>query len=320
MAVTPGTGVDLLVGTGGTPEGVLAACALRCLGGEMFGRLVARDDAERTVVKDAGYDLNRPLSTRDLVAGDNVFFAATGVTDGSLLRGVRFEPHRITTHSLSMRSLSGTVRLIKDAKSERSGLILRSTSVWNRWTGAPSACRSSPTPQPGRSGRGPAPTGRRAVARRACGRWRGDRLWRGPGRCHPGPARGAGRGPRPGRRHVPSRSSKLFHGGLRYLEQLNFALVFEALKERRLALEILCPHLAEAGAVPLPAHPSWGRPGVCGAGHRRLRRDGRWSRGAEPSAAPGPAQDLGVFRRRTARWSAGRSRSTRARSTTLGTP
>ena len=110
------------------PEGVLAACALRCLGGEMFGRLVARDDAERTAILDAGYDLDRPLTTHDLVAGDNVFFAATGVTDGSLLRGVRFEPHRITTHSLSMRSLSGTVRFIEGRHDpERSGLILRST-------------------------------------------------------------------------------------------------------------------------------------------------------------------------------------------------
>ena len=128
MAVTPGTGVDLLVGTGGTPEGVLAACALRCLGGEMFGRLVARDDAERATILDAGYDLNRRLTTRDLVAGDNVFFAATGVTDGSLLRGVRFEPARIITHSLSMRSLSGTVRFIEGRHDpERSGLILRST-------------------------------------------------------------------------------------------------------------------------------------------------------------------------------------------------
>ena len=127
MAVTPGTGVDLLVGTGGTPEGVLAACALRCLGGEMFGRLVARDEAERRAILDAGYDLDQRLTTRDLVAGDNVFFAATGVTDGSLLRGVRFEPHRITTHSLSMRSLSGTVRLIEGRHDpERSGLILRS--------------------------------------------------------------------------------------------------------------------------------------------------------------------------------------------------
>jgi fructose-1,6-bisphosphatase II len=126
MAVTPGTGVDLLVGVGGTPEGVLAACALRCLGGEMFGRLVARDEAERTAILDAGFDLSQNLTTRDLVAGDNVFFAATGVTDGSLLRGVRFEPHRIVTHSLSMRSLSGTVRFIEGRHDpERSGLVHR---------------------------------------------------------------------------------------------------------------------------------------------------------------------------------------------------
>jgi fructose-1,6-bisphosphatase II len=113
MAVTPGTGVDLLVGTGGTPEGVLAACALRCLGGEILGQLIARSDTERNAILDAGYDLERQLRTSDLVSGDDVFFAATGVTDGALLRGVRFEPHRITTHSLSMRSRSGTVRLIE---------------------------------------------------------------------------------------------------------------------------------------------------------------------------------------------------------------
>jgi fructose-1,6-bisphosphatase II len=113
MAVTPGTGVDLLVGTGGTPEGVLAACALRCLGGEMLGQLIARDENERTAALDGGYDLDQILTTHDLVSGDNVFFAATGVTDGSLLKGVRFEPHRIITHSLSMRSRSGTVRLIE---------------------------------------------------------------------------------------------------------------------------------------------------------------------------------------------------------------
>jgi fructose-1,6-bisphosphatase II len=113
MAVTPGTGVDLLVGIGGTPEGVLAACALRCLGGEIIGRLIARDEAERRAALDAGYDLKQILTTSDLVSGDNVFFAATGVTDGSLLRGVRFESHRIVTHSLSMRSRSGTVRFIE---------------------------------------------------------------------------------------------------------------------------------------------------------------------------------------------------------------
>jgi fructose-1,6-bisphosphatase II len=113
MAVTPGTGVDLLAGSGGTPEGVLAACALRCLGGAMLGRLVARDDAERQAIREHGYDLDRVLTTTDLVAGDNVFFAASGVTDGALLRGVRFEPHQVVTQSISMRSRSGTIRLIE---------------------------------------------------------------------------------------------------------------------------------------------------------------------------------------------------------------
>jgi fructose-1,6-bisphosphatase II len=124
MAVTPSTGVDLLVGTGGTPEGVLAACALRCLGGEMFGRLVARNPEEKTAIIDAGFDLNRILTTQDLVSGDNVFFAITGVTDGALLRGVRFEGRRIITQSLSMRSRSGTVRLIEGRHDpERSFLV-----------------------------------------------------------------------------------------------------------------------------------------------------------------------------------------------------
>ena len=124
MAVTPGTGVDLLVGVGGTPEGVLAACALRCLGGEMLGRLIARDDAERAAALDAGYDLSQILTTTDLVAGDNVFFAATGVTDGALLRGVRLQGGRIITQSLSMRSRSGTVRLIEGRHDpERSFLV-----------------------------------------------------------------------------------------------------------------------------------------------------------------------------------------------------
>jgi fructose-1,6-bisphosphatase II len=124
MAVTPSTGVDLLVGVGGTPEGVLAACALRCLGGEIFGRLIARNDSERAAILDAGYDLDRTLTTTDLVSGDNVFFAATGVTDGSLLRGVRFESHRIITQSLSMRSRSGTIRLIEGRHDpERSFLV-----------------------------------------------------------------------------------------------------------------------------------------------------------------------------------------------------
>jgi fructose-1,6-bisphosphatase II len=99
MAVTRGTGVDVLVGTGGTPEGVLAACALRCLGGEMLGRLIARDDTERQAAHDQGYDLARILTAADLVPGDNVFFA-TSVTDGALLKGVRFEPHQVITQSI----------------------------------------------------------------------------------------------------------------------------------------------------------------------------------------------------------------------------
>jgi fructose-1,6-bisphosphatase II len=124
MAVTPGTGVDLLAGTGGTPEGVLAACALRCLGGEMLGRLIARDDTERRAALDGGYDLDRILTTVDLVSGDDVFFAATGITDGALLKGVRFETHQVITHSISMRSRSGTIRLIEGRHDpDRSGLI-----------------------------------------------------------------------------------------------------------------------------------------------------------------------------------------------------
>lgn len=124
MAITPGTGVDLLVGTGGTPEGVLAACALRCLGGEMLGRLLARDDTERQAALDGGYDLNRILTTSDLVSGDNVFFAATGVTDGALLRGVRFESHQVITHSLSMRSRSGTIRMIEGRHDPERSLLI----------------------------------------------------------------------------------------------------------------------------------------------------------------------------------------------------
>ena len=112
MAARPGTGVDVLVGIGGTPEGVIAACALKCLGGAMFGRLWPRDEAERRAALDAGYDLRRVLTIDDLVRGENVFFAATGVTDGELLRGVRFERHEVLTQSLSMRSRSGAVRLI----------------------------------------------------------------------------------------------------------------------------------------------------------------------------------------------------------------
>jgi fructose-1,6-bisphosphatase II len=124
MAAAPETGVDLLVGTGGTPEGVLAACALRCLGGEMLGRLIARDDTERQAALEGGYDLERILTTSDLVSSDNVFFAATGVTDGALLKGVRFESHQVITHSLSMRSRSRTVRLIEGRHDPQRSLLI----------------------------------------------------------------------------------------------------------------------------------------------------------------------------------------------------
>src|ERR687887_927593 len=112
MAARPGTGVDLLVGIGGTPEAVIAACALKCLDGVMFGRLWPRDDGERRAAVEAGYDLDQVLTIDDLVSGDNVFFAATGVTDGELVRGVRFDRRGAMTQSLSMRSKSGTTRVI----------------------------------------------------------------------------------------------------------------------------------------------------------------------------------------------------------------
>jgi fructose-1,6-bisphosphatase II len=112
-AATPRSGVDLLLGIGGTPEGVIAAAALRCLGGAIQGRLWPRDDHERSALVDAGFDLDRVLAAEDLVAGGEVFFAATGVTDGSLLRGVRYWPDGATTYSMVMRSHSGTVRYVE---------------------------------------------------------------------------------------------------------------------------------------------------------------------------------------------------------------
>jgi fructose-1,6-bisphosphatase II len=112
-AAREGTGVDLLVGIGGTPEGVLAAAALRCMDGAIFGRLWPRNDAERRAALDAGYDLEKVLTTDDLVGGENVFFAATGVTDGDLLRGVQFGRRSATTWSMSMRAKSGTVRVVE---------------------------------------------------------------------------------------------------------------------------------------------------------------------------------------------------------------
>src|SRR5262245_9150481 len=114
FAVSSGTGVDLLWGIGGTPEGVLSAAAIKCLGGQLLGRLWPRDDDERQAAIDAGYDLDEVLDVDRLVAGNDVFFAATGVTDGELLQGVRYPGGgKASTESLVMRSRSGTVRTVQ---------------------------------------------------------------------------------------------------------------------------------------------------------------------------------------------------------------
>jgi fructose-1,6-bisphosphatase II len=112
-AAQPATGVDLLMGIGGTPEGVIAAAALKCVGGGVQGKLWPRNDEERQALLDAGYDLDRVLTTDDLVSGEDVFVAATGVTTGALLRGVRYQPGGAVTDSIVMRSRSGTVRRIE---------------------------------------------------------------------------------------------------------------------------------------------------------------------------------------------------------------
>ena len=114
MAARPDTGIDLLLGIGGTPEGIIAACAMKCLGGVIQGRLWPHDDAERQRALDAGHDLDpdHVLSTDDLVTGDDVFFVATGITDGELMTGVRYRAGGARTHSLVMRSRSGTIRSI----------------------------------------------------------------------------------------------------------------------------------------------------------------------------------------------------------------
>ena len=111
-AAQPGTGVDMLYGIGGTPEGVISAAALKCVGGGMQGRLWPRNDDERTRLLDAGLDPARVLRTNDLVSGEDVFVAATGVTSGSLLQGVRYTPGGAVTDSIVMRSRSGTVRRV----------------------------------------------------------------------------------------------------------------------------------------------------------------------------------------------------------------
>jgi fructose-1,6-bisphosphatase II len=114
LAVTDGTGIDLLWGIGGTPEGVLSAAAIKSMGGQMLGRLWPRDDDERRRAEEEGYDLSQVLDVDRLVSGNDVFFAATGVTDGDLLQGVRYEVGAAaTTESLVMRSRSGTVRKVQ---------------------------------------------------------------------------------------------------------------------------------------------------------------------------------------------------------------
>jgi fructose-1,6-bisphosphatase II len=109
----PNSGVDVLLGIGGTPEGVIAAAALQGLGGEIQGVLIARDDEERQLAESLGYDFNQVLRNDDLVASDNCYFSATAITDGDILRGVRFHEFGATTQSLVVRSRSGTVRTIE---------------------------------------------------------------------------------------------------------------------------------------------------------------------------------------------------------------
>lgn len=112
-AAREGSGSDMLVGIGGTPEGVISACAIKCLGGVIQGRLWPRSDEERAQAESAGYDLGQVLTTDDLVSGKDVFFAATGVTDGDLVEGVRYRGDSAVTYSVVMRSRSGTVRSIE---------------------------------------------------------------------------------------------------------------------------------------------------------------------------------------------------------------
>ncbi len=114
LAVTERSPVDLLWGIGGTPEGVISAAAVKCLGGQLLGRLWPRDDAERQAALQAGYDLTRVLARDDLVAGEDVFFSATGITDGDVLEGVRYpSAGGASTESLVMRTRSGTIRRIR---------------------------------------------------------------------------------------------------------------------------------------------------------------------------------------------------------------
>ncbi|HEY46932.1 MAG: fructose 1,6-bisphosphatase [Anaerolineae bacterium SM23_ 63] len=112
MTAWPESGIDLLIGIGGTPEGVLAACALKCMEGEIQGRLYPRNEEEASLAREMGYDLEKVLTIDDLVSSDEIFFSVTGITDGELVQGVKFFGTGARTHSLVMRSQSGTVREI----------------------------------------------------------------------------------------------------------------------------------------------------------------------------------------------------------------
>ncbi|HEY4615014.1 MAG TPA: fructose-bisphosphatase class II, partial [Citricoccus sp.] len=125
-AARPNTGVDMMMGIGGTPEGIVTACAIKATGGVIQGRLAPTDEAERQKALDAGLDLDAVLSTNDLVSSEHCYFAATGITDGDLLRGVRYYNDRVVTQSLVMRSKSGTVRLVEAEHQSRK---------WEKWIG-----------------------------------------------------------------------------------------------------------------------------------------------------------------------------------------
>lgn len=127
MAVIPGTGIDIMMGTGGTPEGVLAATAIRVLGGEMQGMLDPQSEEEKARVKEAGRDIKQVLKMEDLVSSDDIFFAATGITDGVFLKGVDFTGKGAKTTSLVMRGLTGTVRNVESA--HRFDKLMRISSI-----------------------------------------------------------------------------------------------------------------------------------------------------------------------------------------------
>jgi len=119
LAARPNTGADLLMGIGGTPEGVIAACAMRCLGGEIQGQFAPQSESEREMAQEAKLDLSQVFSSKDLVKGEDIFFAATGITDGELLDGVRFTEKCMTSQSLVMRAKSHTIRTISSEHPHR---------------------------------------------------------------------------------------------------------------------------------------------------------------------------------------------------------